>query len=191
MIEKKRFDRKKYRQEHKASRAAYNRQWKKEHPDMVRASEKKYRELHREQILLRQKKYSKEHKRERSERERAGAKRYYWLHREERRAAERLWRARNPDRNYAARILRQHRMSFGEYTAMLNTQDGVCKICGDLPPKGKRLQLDHVHGTSTIRGLLCHRCNMAIGLLRDNVQVVLSAAQYLRESNIKIVGDAK
>ena len=42
-----------------------------------------------------------------------------------------------------------------------------------------KLVVDHCHATGTVRGLLCHNCNRALGLLHDNTEVLLNAIKYL------------
>jgi len=42
------------------------------------------------------------------------------------------------------------------------------------------LAVDHNHKTSEIRGLLCSRCNTAIGLIQDNAQIALAIYEYLK-----------
>ena len=48
--------------------------------------------------------------------------------------------------------------------------------------KDRRLCIDHDHGTKKPRGLLCHNCNTALGLLGDDVQIILGLSQYLAQS---------
>jgi hypothetical protein len=40
--------------------------------------------------------------------------------------------------------------------------------------------VDHDHETGEVRGLLCAPCNRGIGLLQDKIEVLESAAQYLK-----------
>jgi hypothetical protein len=48
--------------------------------------------------------------------------------------------------------------------AALAAQGGVCKCCGtDKPGSKNGWQVDHIHGTKVIRGILCHDCNMRAG----------------------------
>lgn len=79
-------------------------------------------------------------------------------------------------------INRHYGLSFEQYLDMMRKQKGLCAIC-HLPESrmggGKRLAVDHCHKTGDIRGLLCHKCNIAIGCLKDNVKNVISAARYL------------
>jgi len=79
-------------------------------------------------------------------------------------------------------------MSDEQYDLLLKHQDGVCAIC--LKPetsldrtkkKIKKLSVDHDHFTKRVRGLLCSRCNLAIGLLLDDPQTCRNAARYLEQ----------
>ena len=47
--------------------------------------------------------------------------------------------------------------------------------------KDRRLCIDHNHDTEKPRGLLCHNCNTALGLLGDNTQIILGLSQYLAQ----------
>lgn len=51
----------------------------------------------------------------------------------------------------------------------------VCAIC----KKEDKLHIDHNHTTGKVRGLLCKECNMAIGLLKDDITLMKSAIKYL------------
>ena len=41
------------------------------------------------------------------------------------------------------------------------------------------LNLDHCHNTGAPRGLLCHNCNRALGLLQDDPEIIKEAARYV------------
>lgn len=49
--------------------------------------------------------------------------------------------------------------------------------------KPKRLAVDHDHKTNKIRGLLCHKCNVALGSFHDSIRLLESAIEYLKKSN--------
>lgn len=55
---------------------------------------------------------------------------------------------------------------------------GKCQCCG---AKDRKLCIDHNHDTEKPRGLLCHNCNTALGLLGDNVETILSLSRYLAQ----------
>lgn len=58
---------------------------------------------------------------------------------------------------------------------LIEAHDGKCAICR----RETSLCVDHCHATLTIRGMLCGRCNRAIGLLDDEPELLRVAAKYL------------
>lgn len=93
------------------------------------------------------------------------------------------WRQKNRDRlNKQLRKIHL-RNKFGltveEYADILEAQGGVCALCKAPPTPGISLHVDHDHGTGEIRGLLCVRCNNAIGLLREDPDLMQRAARYV------------
>lgn len=68
-----------------------------------------------------------------------------------------------------------------EFDALLARQDGKCAVCGGGPNgPGTRLHIDHCHTSNRIRGLLCAKCNTAVGLLGDDPKRADALAAYLR-----------
>lgn len=97
-------------------------------------------------------------------------------------AEQREWRAKNPDKvrawkrsSTARRIRYKYGISETEYEALLAAQNGVCAACHSKD----RLHLDHDHSDGSVRGILCQRCNHAIGLVRDNPATLRALASYL------------
>lgn len=76
-------------------------------------------------------------------------------------------------------LRREYGISLGEYLEMLRGQNGACAVCGD----GGKLHVDHDHETGRVRGLLCGSCNRALGLLKDNVDSLKSAIDYLQKGS--------
>lgn len=74
--------------------------------------------------------------------------------------------------------LKQFGITEDDYEHMFEKQMGLCAICHK--PDNIRLAVDHDHDTGKVRGLLCKRCNMGIGLLNDDPDIVTSAALYLK-----------
>jgi hypothetical protein len=105
------------------------------------------------------------------------------------RRKEPKWRA---EHNEAARQGRfaWYGLTEADYEEMLALQKGGCAGCGRPPKDNKRLNIDHKHQpqdkkrepwerASHVRGLLCHTCNRALGLLRDNAETLRNLAAYL------------
>ena len=81
-------------------------------------------------------------------------------------------------------LLRRFGVSLQQYGDMLLAQDGKCAICGQPETqmrggKVKALAVDHCHTTGKVRGLLCVDCNQAIGKLKEDRNILLSAIRYL------------
>lgn len=105
--------------------------------------------------------------------------------------AKRSWQKlkSNPERLRAYREKRRVynlSYSFGitieQYEALLEKQNNKCGICKtDITQltEGRRLAVDHCHSTGQIRGLLCMRCNTALGKFNDNVDLLVNAIAYL------------
>jgi hypothetical protein len=93
------------------------------------------------------------------------------------------WREKNRDRRLEQLREIHLRKKFGltvkEFSRMLESQGGVCALCKAPPTPGISLHVDHDHGTGEVRGLLCVRCNNAIGLLRENPDLMRRAARYV------------
>jgi hypothetical protein len=103
-------------------------------------------------------------------------------------ARARDWQRRNRNRRRAA----AHGLSLTEYDMLVSKQGNRCAIC--LQPETsvdqrqglvRALAIDHDHDTGEVRGLLCSRCNLAIGLLQDDSDLIAAAAAYVA-SNRKL-----
>jgi len=72
---------------------------------------------------------------------------------------------------------RRYGVSPEEYHAIEARQRGACAIC---KKKSERsLCIDHCNSTGKVRGLLCRKCNSAIGFCGDSPAVVRAALEYL------------
>jgi len=74
-------------------------------------------------------------------------------------------------------LLKKYGMTPSDYERIWTEQGGVCAICG-LPELRRRLSVDHDHKTGKIRGLLCDRCNLAFGLLQDDLALLDAMKKY-------------
>lgn len=101
------------------------------------------------------------------------------------RAAQRL--EEDPDFYRKSLMKSRYKMSLDEYNAMLEDQNYGCMICGGTNKSGRALAVDHKHsccpGKTTcgkcMRGLLCSSCNRAIGLFKDDSELLRKAATYI------------
>lgn len=68
-----------------------------------------------------------------------------------------------------------------DYQRMLDEQGARCAICRATEPwtRSGTWPVDHDHATGRVRGLLCHACNQAIGMLGDDPERIRAAADYV------------
>lgn len=90
------------------------------------------------------------------------------------------------------RNLKKFGLTIEQYDEMLQSQNNVCLICQKpevvehhSTGKAGMLVVDHDHETNIVRGLLCTKCNKGIGLLGDNPDNLIRAANYLTRSGHK------
>ena len=93
-------------------------------------------------------------------------------------------RAKNRERQHKVGRWQKTRHKYGigekEYNELLVKQRGYCAICGVHQTNLKQpLGVDHNHETGKVRGLLCLKCNFAIGYLQEDTRIILAALRYL------------
>lgn len=83
-------------------------------------------------------------------------------------------------------LLRNYNITLVEYNKMVDNQQNSCAICGCSGEKCKykQLSVDHNHSTGIVRGLLCNRCNMALGLIDDSIETAKSIIMYLSRGEL-------
>lgn len=83
-----------------------------------------------------------------------------------------------------SKLKNRYNMTVEQYHTLLINQDGRCKICSKRQAR-RSLAVDHCHSTNVVRGLLCDKCNMALGLIHDNLDILDGMKQYLISSRVK------
>lgn len=80
-------------------------------------------------------------------------------------------------------IKRKYGLTVQQYEALVEACNGKCAVCkGD--DKGRTLAVDHCHRTKRVRGLLCRKCNIAIGCMDDDPSRLLLAAAYVESGGV-------
>ena len=72
-------------------------------------------------------------------------------------------------------------ITLDDYAEMLESQNNGCAVCGGQSIHGRMLSVDHCHETGKIRGLLCLKCNTALGYLNDSEPLVVNLLGYIRD----------
>ena len=88
----------------------------------------------------------------------------------------RVRRALEPDYRDGERA-RRYGLSLADYRALQARQGNACAICRKVT---RALCIDHCHVTGRVRGLLCRRCNSALGFYADDQRLLRAALAYLQ-----------
>ena len=72
---------------------------------------------------------------------------------------------------------RRYGLSLADYRALQQRQGNACAICRKVT---RVLCIDHCHVTGRVRGLLCRRCNSALGFYADDQGLLRAALAYLQ-----------
>ena len=85
-------------------------------------------------------------------------------------------------------LIRNYGLTLKAYEDMMDAQEELCAVCKQ-PEAGVHnrgnttvalsLSVDHDHETGAVRALLCHKCNKALGLFNDNIELLSDALAYL------------
>jgi hypothetical protein len=83
-----------------------------------------------------------------------------------------------------AYLKRNYKITLEMWYDLFDKQCSLCAICKEpgfkIDPNSKNLLVvDHCHTTGRVRGLLCHNCNRALGLFKDDKERLLKAVEYL------------
>jgi hypothetical protein len=143
----------------------YNRLYRLEHPETGRIASAKYRVANLEKVRECARDY---------------AKRNRLTHPNE---------THTRDRKLA--LSKNYGITEDEYNDLFEKQSGLCAACGSSETSLKGyLCVDHDHKTGKIRGLLCRRCNVALGLVNDNTTILIKMIDYLTPNEAALAYDA-
>jgi hypothetical protein len=87
-------------------------------------------------------------------------------------------------RTFVQKLKREYGITLDIYNEMVKSQNNLCKIC-EKPENHKnkiRLSVDHCHKTGKVRSLLCHKCNIVLGLINEDEFILGKIQNYLKEN---------
>lgn len=109
------------------------------------------------------------------------------LKRQERNAlAKARWHSFNPDYRKNHRLVTRYGITLEDFNRMMENQKGLCAICfkPEMSKKAQKgLSVDHNHKTGKVRGLVCHRCNLVLGHIEKDVNILVKTQLYLNNRN--------
>ena len=84
---------------------------------------------------------------------------------------------------------RRHGLTVEQHNGLILKQHGVCAICfkpeqtvHGSSGRTQPLSIDHDHLSGRVRGLLCSKCNTALGLLNESCELAQSLISHLERA---------
>ena len=97
-----------------------------------------------------------------------------------------VWIEKNKERHTAYiknwSYLKRYGITTQKVKLLIEHQKNKCPICNNTLKNN--FHVDHDHRTKKVRGVLCQRCNMGIGCLKENIHSLKRAVKYLKNENI-------
>jgi hypothetical protein len=148
--------------------------------------QKEYYENNREKILKKVKNYNSKNKEKRKE----WVKKYRKEHENVVKEYRKKYYINNKNEilinTKKNSLLRKYNKTIEQYNEQVKEQTNLCYIC-HMEPNGryKKLMVDHDHETNETRKLLCHNCNVALGLLKEDPQTISNMLLYVEFYDLK------
>ena len=133
-----------------------------------------YRAKNYEKIIAQGKAYYRATKEQYS----ARVKAYRERNKEYIKARNREWNAANKPKQFEYDLRKHFGIEPEDYARLLHAQGRKCAACGDSLAMDKKTHVDHCHSTGRVRGILCHHCNTALGLVMESEGRLLALVRY-------------
>lgn len=149
--------------------------WHKANPEKAKLYQTRYRQRHPEAIREKNRRHEQRHR----EHIREQSRLYRLENKDHLKIINARWRALHPRHRHR---VERFGLTHQQYDSLVVAQNGLCAICGknENGKRPKRLSIDHNHVTKIVRGLLCLRCNVKLGIL-ENQEWVKLALLYLAD----------
>lgn len=145
----------------KTCRLSEIKKYREKHPDRIKKSNKAAYLKNRKQRIAAQKEYSANNKESIS-------------------AYRKRWREINADHTRSYDLKKKYGLTVDDLERMIMSQGNKCDICAKQFSEKVKMNIDHCHTTGKVRSLLCSRCNTAIGLVFENVEIMNSMINYIK-----------
>lgn len=164
---------KEYRDQNKERSKQYGKEYRKQHKE----EKKQYYLKHKEKINEKRKEYYSNNKELINEK----GKEYNKIYREINKQKIKERRQAKRDITYKKEISRLYNLTIDEYNKKLQNQNNECFICKKELTTRKYTAIDHCHISGKVRGILCRECNLALGLVKEDTNILKSMITYLEQ----------
>jgi hypothetical protein len=95
------------------------------------------------------------------------------------------YRTENGEKLRCDTLWRKYKLTPEGLNKILLDQNGKCLICritlDTSGSKENKPHIDHDHRGGKVRGILCSRCNLFLGKIKDSVEILNEAIKYLNK----------
>lgn len=122
---------------------------------------------------------------EMAERQKARGREWYEKNKDKKQAQNKAWKDNNLSKFREINLKYRFGITLQDFENQLISQDYKCAICEiHADELDYNMVIDHCHATGSLRGLLCKKCNFALGLLDDKIENFEKAINYLKSCKI-------
>jgi hypothetical protein len=86
-------------------------------------------------------------------------------------------------RDQSQRLVRKYGINLQNYNELMKVQNECCKIC-KINLSSALPVVDHNHVTKEVRGILCHKCNVVLGLTKEDPKILAALIQYISTNGV-------
>ncbi|HCH9337366.1 TPA: hypothetical protein NNW70_004295 [Salmonella enterica] len=98
---------------------------------------------------------------------------WYKKNSDKQKQSSKKWKNSNKNKILASK----YKTTESEIISLLEKSSNKCEVCN----KTFKICIDHCHTTGKVRGVLCMRCNAALGLLQEDQYIVSNLLDYIRD----------
>jgi hypothetical protein len=122
---------------------------------------------------------------EHPERAKAYGKKWRDENKEQDRERKKKYREEDPERFRNNTIRSRYGIEAEDVEQIVESQNNSCAICLKVFESRNDRRIDHCHITGKVRGILCHKCNSALGYFGEDTKNLSRAIVYLEKSREK------
>lgn len=143
----------------KEHKRAYMKEYGEKNREVLLAKKREYGIAHREELRVKKREYWYKNREKLIVKKRE----YYAKNREHLLANQKAYHNEHRERYRKNRLEKQYGISFDDVDRMIESQNGLCLICGK--ELGDKYVIDHDHESGEVRGVLHSNCNILIGFI--------------------------
>lgn len=166
---------KKYRELDKEEKKAYHKAYYEANKDRLKKESNEHYHANRDREIIRRREYYKNHR----DTSRKKQKEYYHKHKEEHKERRKEYARTHKRQSKSYKLLLYYGINIEQHEEMYRKQEGKCATCGIYQDS---LVVDHNHQTGKVRKLLCKKCNLALGYVNDDPDILRNMIAYLKRN---------